>query len=328
MTNVAPSLLQDPQFVNQIAQLARATAQVPGKFYPQFVQAAQAWGMTAPQLAATMGVVAQQGGAMAAEAALVVNNGVRAAQAYGLMGSMSAVEASMVAEAITVSQAAAAGTTAVATTGAAAGTAVATQGGGGLLATLAALPAAAKIALAAAAVLVAAGVGQGLGVLSADDPVESPFGGPRTEQQTIDDAINTSNEQSGNGVTQSRDGFAVIRVTNHSSQALSVQPLEAIDRHESGEAPFLLCHFLHGGRCADYCFETGNGDTVCGQDVPASISIVSEHSLADGGVDAAWESLCSQVGETRAAALAEGWVGEDGTTIDWANFIWSGRPCS
>jgi hypothetical protein len=75
---------------------------------------------------------------------------------------------------------------------------------------------------------------------------------------------------------------------------------------------------------------TPNGNVVCGKDVPAAFAEISRHEPTDAGLTAAWRSLCGQFSDVFAPPLAEGWMGVRGgqnVTIDWANFIFAGRPC-
>jgi hypothetical protein len=171
------------------------------------------------------------------------------------------------------------------------------------------------------------------GTLSGDDPIPPASGvpaEPRNQETRESAAAAEGSAVTEEGGLASRVGWVVVQVTNHANRALSVRRAEDVSAHESGERPIYLCNFLHGGRCSDYCVTTPNGNVVCGKDVLASLSEISRHPSGDDGKTEAWRSLCSQVSDVFAPPLAEGWMGVQGganVTIDWANFIFTARPC-
>jgi hypothetical protein len=171
-------------------------------------------------------------------------------------------------------------------------------------------------------------IGNVAGWASADNPIEQVEGVEGRTQDQIDEDNRQEAEEAVDEREAARSGYVVVRVTNHPRQALSVRRVEDIAAHDSGSSIF-VCQFLHGGNCASQCVTTPNGNSVCGADVPADLSVVSTHTFddSDDPLVAAWRSLCAQVPDVVPATLAEGFVGTDGTTIDWANTIFPARPC-
>ena len=327
------TIFEDPQlWARAVDGLAQSVGRInPGAYWQYFNTVAAQNGVTASQLATAMAATASSQPAAAAAV-----NGLSQVTGAGLMTGLPAAEAAAIAEAITVAEVAATGTATVgaAATGAAAtGTTVAAAEGGGILATLGGMSVAAQIAAAVAAVAVVVAGAWVAGTMAADDPVEPAVGvpaEPRSDEEREQEATSQSEDRTAEGGLPSNTGFVVVQVTNHPGPAVAVLRKEDVNSHEAGETQLYLCNFLHGGNCSDHCVDTPSGNVVCGQDIPAKLSVASEHDAGDAGLEDAWRALCDQFDDVAAPALAEGWVGVNGdstVTIDWANFIFTARPC-
>lgn len=115
--------------------------------------------------------------------------------------------------------------------------------------------------------------------------------------------------------------YYLVVVTNTSPNIYSVRSKESVD---SGS--LLTCMFLNGGLCAGSIVDTPNGPVDAGADTPATFGSKTPFN-SDNDSDAkraAWEKLCSDLGDIRVAPLAAGYFGIRGDTaytIDEANWI-------